>query len=308
MALTLDFSPLAGVIDAVAGKASPAELFYEVAVALGAIALAWFIARATCRRVAVNPKWKFGKGDFEGVAFPVLALILVSTGKRILAGFQTVSLLDVVITLLAAFTVIRISVYVLGHVIPEGGVQRAVIRVVQWVAWIGAILYVTGLLPEAFSALDAHGFTFGKNRTEVTLLDLAQGGAVLFLTIVFALYISRVTESRVLASENMEMTTRVVITKVLRIAMIFIAIFIALPMAGIDMTTLSIFSGALGVGLGFGLQKIASNYVSGFIVLLDRSLRIGDVVTVDGKRGEVTAIESRFTVIKGGDGVESNRW
>ena len=305
MALNLDFSPLAGVIDAVAGKASPTELFYEVAVALGAIALAWFIARATCRRVAVNPKWKFGKGDFEGVAFPVLALILVSTGKRILAGFQTVSLLDVVITLLAAFTVIRISVYVLGHVIPEGGVQRAVIRVVQWVAWIGAILYVTGLLPEAFSALDAHGFTFGKNRTEVTLLDLAQGGAVLFLTIVFALYISRVTESRVLASENMEMTTRVVITKVLRIAMIFIAIFIALPMAGIDMTTLSIFSGALGVGLGFGLQKIASNYVSGFIVLLDRSLRIGDVVTVDGKRGEVTAIESRFTVIKGGDGVES---
>ena len=308
MALNLDFSPLAGVIDAVAGKASPTELFYEVAAALGAIALAWFIARATCRRVAVNPKWKFGKGDFEGVAFPVLALILVSTGKRILAGFQTVSLLDVVITLLAAFTVIRISVYVLGHVIPEGGVQRAVIRVVQWVAWIGAILYVTGLLPEAFSALDAHGFTFGKNRTEVTLLDLAQGGAVLFLTIVFALYISRVTESRVLASENMEMTTRVVITKVLRIAMIFIAIFIALPMAGIDMTTLSIFSGALGVGLGFGLQKIASNYVSGFIVLLDRSLRIGDVVTVDGKRGEVTAIESRFTVIKGGDGVESNRW
>jgi small-conductance mechanosensitive channel len=92
---------------------------------------------------------------------------------------------------------------------------------------------------------------------------------------------------------------------VVRIAALFIAIFVALPMAGIDVTTLSIFSGALGVGLGFGLQKIASNYVSGFIVLLDRSLRIGDVVTVDGKRGEVKAIESRYTVIKGSDGVES---
>ena len=80
---------------------------------------------------------------------------------------------------------------------------------------------------------------------------------------------------------------------------------IALPMVGIDITTLSIFSGALGVGLGFGLQKIASNYVSGFIVLLDRSLRIGDIVTVDGRRGEVVAIESRYTVIKGLDGVES---
>jgi len=108
-----------------------------------------------------------------------------------------------------------------------------------------------------------------------------------------------------MAAESMEMTTRVVVGKVVRITTILVAIFIALPLAGIDVTTLSIFSGALGVGLGFGLQKIASNYVSGFIVLLDRSLRIGDVVTVDGRRGEVMAIESRYTVIKGGDGVES---
>jgi small-conductance mechanosensitive channel len=96
-----------------------------------------------------------------------------------------------------------------------------------------------------------------------------------------------------------------VITKVVRVAALFAAIFVALPLAGLDVTTLSIFSGALGVGLGFGLQKIASNYVSGFIVLLDRSLRIGDVVSVDNRRGEVTAIETRYTVIKGMDGVES---
>jgi small-conductance mechanosensitive channel len=305
MALNLDFSPLAGVLDAVAGKASPRQLAYEAAVAVAAILLAWLLARVTCRKVNVHPKWKFGKGDFERVAFPVLALILTWSGKLVLQRFQAVHFLDVALTLLVAYAAIRLSVYVLGHVIHEGGFQRAVIRVVYWVAWIGAILYVTGLLPEALSTLDAHGFKFGKNKTEVTLLDLAKGGAALFLTIVFALYISRITESRVLASEHMEMTTRVVITKVVRIAMLFIAIFVALPMAGIDVTTLSIFGGALGVGLGFGLQKIASNYVSGFIVLLDRSLRIGDVVTVDGKRGEVTAIESRYTVIKGSDGVES---
>jgi small-conductance mechanosensitive channel len=89
------------------------------------------------------------------------------------------------------------------------------------------------------------------------------------------------------------------------VSSILIAILVALPLVGIDVTALSVFSGALGVGLGFGLQKIASNYVSGFIVLLDRSLRIGDVVTVDGRKGEVKAIESRYTVIKGGDGVES---
>src|SRR5260221_13570919 len=103
----------------------------------------------------------------------------------------------------------------------------------------------------------------------------------------------------------MDFTTRVVITKVAKVSILVIAVFVALPIAGIDITTLSIFSGAVGVGLGFGLQKVAANYVSGFIVLLDRSLRIGDVVTVDNRRGEVKAIESRYTVIKGSDGVEA---
>jgi small-conductance mechanosensitive channel len=108
-----------------------------------------------------------------------------------------------------------------------------------------------------------------------------------------------------MTAESMDFTTRVVITKVLKVVILVVAVFVALPIAGIDITTLSIFSGAVGVGLGFGLQKIASNYVSGFIVLLDRSLRIGDVITVDGRRGEVKAIQARYTVIKGGDGVES---
>jgi len=76
-------------------------------------------------------------------------------------------------------------------------------------------------------------------------------------------------------------------------------------MVGVDITTLSIFSGAVGVGLGFGLQKIASNYVSGFIILIEHSLRIGDVVTVDGRKGEVKAIETRYTLLKGADGVEA---
>jgi small-conductance mechanosensitive channel len=298
-------SPLALVLEAFAGGATRTQLLYQAGVAAGGMLLAWIVARSLCARINVDPKWKFGKGDFERVATPWLALALVWGGKLVLARFQDTDLLQIVVTLLLVYAIIRTSIYVLGHVIPEGGFQHAVIRIVHWTAWIGAVLYVTGMLPEALAFLDSHGFTFGKNKTEVTLLDLLKGVGALFLTIAFALYLSRITESRVLASEHMQMTTRVVIAKVVRISMLFIAIFIALPMAGIDVTTLSIFGGALGVGLGFGLQKIASNYVSGFIVLLDRSLRIGDVVTVDGKKGEVKAIESRFTVIKGDNGVES---
>ena len=129
--------------------------------------------------------------------------------------------------------------------------------------------------------------------------------AALALTITVALWISRITESRVLASETVQMSTRMVITKVVRVATLFVAVMIALPLVGIDITALSVFSGALGVGLGFGLQKIAANYVSGFIVLLDRSLKIGDVVTVTGIRGEVRAIETRYTVLRALDGNEA---
>ena len=73
---------------------------------------------------------------------------------------------------------------------------------------------------------------------------------------------------------------------------------IALPMVGVDITVLSVFGGALGVGLGFGLQKIASNYISGYIILLDRSLHIGDIVTVDNRKGEVTSLTTRYVVLK----------
>jgi small-conductance mechanosensitive channel len=303
MAMNIDLSPVERLVESIAGKASPTEWLLQLGVAAAGFGLAWLVARSARRRVRVNARWTFGKGGFERVAFPFLALAFVWAGKRALASFQGVAFLDVAVTLLVAFAVIRLSVYVLGHVIPEGGLQRIVLRIVYWAAWIVAVLYVTGLLPEVTLALESHGFTLGRNK--ITLLDILKGVVALFIALVFALWVSRVTESRMLVAESMEMTTRVVIAKVVRVTTVFVAIFIALGLAGIDVTTLSIFGGALGVGLGFGLQKVAANYVCGFIVLLDRSLRIGDLVTVDNRRGEVRAIKSRYTVIKGTDGVES---
>jgi small-conductance mechanosensitive channel len=305
--MDFNLSPIKRSFDAVVQATSPADLAVQAAVSAATIGLAWMLARGICARVPGSRRWKFGKGDFERVAFPLLALLFTAIAQRIVANFQSTDSgpMEVVISLLVPYALIRIASYILGIVLPEGGMQRSIIGWIVAIAWLGVILHLVGLLPEVLEALDSHGIVLGKSRHEVTALDALKAITALFLAITVALWLSRVTETRVMASESMEITTKVVIGKVVRITAILVAIFVALPLAGIDVTTLSIFSGALGVGLGFGLQKIASNYVSGFIVLLDRSLRIGDVVTIDGRRGEVKAIESRYTVIKGSDGVES---
>jgi small-conductance mechanosensitive channel len=98
---------------------------------------------------------------------------------------------------------------------------------------------------------------------------------------------------------------RVAMARTGRALLIFTGLLVSLTLVGIDLTVLSVFGGALGVGLGLGLQKIASNYVSGFVILLDRSLKIGDMIAVDKYYGKVTQINSRYTVLQGMDGIES---
>jgi small-conductance mechanosensitive channel len=225
--------------------------------------------------------------------------------KFFLGRTQPVGMLDIAEALIFAWLAIRVAIYILGHVLPHGVVLNRVVRMVALLSWIAVALHVTGLLPDVLDALDSVGITIGKDRQRITPLLVLEALSALALTITLALWLSRITETRLMADEHVEMSTRIVVTKLVRLSALFLAIMVALPMVGIDITALSIFSGALGVGLGFGLQKIASNYVSGFIVLLDRSVRIGDIVTVDNRRGEVKAIENRYTVIRGADGVES---
>jgi small-conductance mechanosensitive channel len=303
--MSVDFSRLTDVVTDMASSASPSEWLWQLAAIALCLALGFYTSRAVCHRIRSSPRWKFGKGDFERVAFPLFTLGFVALAELILARYQTVVLVNIAKSLLIALAAIRAAVYILGHIIPEGAFLRTVVRAIAWIAWIAVVLHVTGLLPDVIAAMDDVGITLGKSKQKVTLWIALQAMAALAITITLSLWLGRISETRVLAAETIEMSTRIVIAKLIRAGALLLAILVALPLVGIDVTALSVFSGALGVGLGFGLQKIASNYVSGFIVLLDRSLRIGDVITVDGRRGEVRAIESRYTVIKGADGVES---
>lgn len=300
-----DFPRLREFLLDVWSRATPLEWGLQAASLLAAFALGWIVAHVACSRIRLSRRWKFGEGNFERVAFPAATFFLIWLARFSLARVQPVGMLEITEALVLAWLAIRLAIYILGHVLPHGVVLNRVVSVVAAVAWIAVALHVTGLLPDVLDALDSVGITLGKNHQRITPLLVLEAVFALALTVTLALWLSRITETRLMADQNVQMSTRIVVTKLVRLTAVFLAIMIALPMVGIDITALSVFSGALGVGLGFGLQKIASNYVSGFIVLLERSVRIGDIVTVDGRRGEVKAIENRYTVIRGADGVES---
>ena len=125
------------------------------------------------------------------------------------------------------------------------------------------------------------------------------------LTVLAALWAGSVVEARLMGAKSLAPNSRVVLARLVKAFLTLLAVLLALSSVGIDLTVLSVFGGALGVGLGLGLQRIASNYVSGFIILLDRSLSIGDMITVDKFYGACRKINTRYTVMKSLDGTET---
>jgi len=122
---------------------------------------------------------------------------------------------------------------------------------------------------------------------------------------VLSLWASSLLEQRLMRGTHLDRNLRVVAAKVSRALLLLIAVLVALSFVGVDVTVLSVFGGALGVGIGLGLQKLASNYIAGFTILLDRSVRLGDMITVDNRTGTVSVVTSRYVVVRGLDGIES---
>jgi len=290
-------------LEAFASQVSTQEGVIQFAIIVAGLGLGWLSGGVLRRRVAARELWKFGSGGFDRVAFPLAALAILWGMRLLVRKVQATPFVDLAIALLAAFAVIRFAVYVLRHVLPEGALRRGTERTIATLMWAGVALHLTGLLPEVWEALESVAFTVGDQR--ITLLLVMQGLVSVAITLAISLWLANLVEGRVLATERLALSTRVVVAKLVRAAAFLLAILVALPIVGIDITALSVFGGALGVGLGFGLQKIASNYVSGYIILLDRSVRIGDLVTVDNRHGVVKEIASRYTVIRSLDGTES---
>ena len=283
----------------------PAALL-EMGVLLGCLGLAWAVVRLI-RGPAPQPGsiW-FGEGVVDGVLFPVLALLLALLARWLLSlpPLQVpITVFRVVLPILTSLAVIRLVVRVLHRLFPASQLMRIVERSVSWIAWVAVVLWVTGILPLVLNELDA--ITWKIGTAKVTVRELIEGVISAVLVLIAALWVSSALEAKLLQGATDNLSIRKMAANFLRAFLLVVGLMFALSAAGIDLTALSVLGGALGVGIGLGLQKLAANYVSGFVILAERSMRIGDIVKVDNFEGRITDISTRFTVIRAVNGRES---
>jgi small-conductance mechanosensitive channel len=275
----------------------------ELAVFAGSLLLAWVCAWLLRRRAERPYPILFGESIFDGVLFPVLALAFALAARELLLREVPPAVFRLVLPILISLLVIRVTVNVLRAAFPGSGVMRVIERSVSWIAWVGVVLWISGVLPLALDALDEVRWKVGNSR--ISLLNLLQGAVSALVVLVLALWLSSVLEARLLRGTGENLSLRKMAANALRTLLIFVGLMFALSAAGIDLTALGVLGGALGVGIGLGLQKLAANYVSGFVILAERSVRIGDMVKVDGFEGRITNIATRYTVIRALNGRES---
>ena len=277
-------------------------LWVEIAALVACVALAWGLCRWFGRDQPKDSIW-FGERTFDGLLFPVLALLLTDLARRFVLDFQPVLVLRIAVSVFLSLAAIRFFARVLRAVFPASALARLVERTISWVAWVAAVLWIVGLLPAVLTELDNIKLAFGKNQ--VSLRTMLEGTLSAALVLMVALWVASTVEKRILRTAVTDLSMRKVASNAVRAFLLLIGLLFALSAVGVDLTALSVLGGALGVGLGFGLQKLAANYVSGFVILLERSIRIGDNVKVDGFEGRITDIKTRYTLVRQGNGRES---
>jgi len=278
---------------------------WELGVLAGCVALAWFVSRQLARKFdAGDESVMFGRNIFDGVLFPVLAFVLALVARQLmlLASWQ-VGLFKLALPALLSLAAIRLTARVLHLALPEARWVAIVERTVSWLAWGAVLLWVTGVLQPILEALESVTWTMGG--VQMSLRNVLEGGLSAAVVLVLTLWLSAAIERRLLRGNTTSLSTRMIVANLVRVVMLVVGLLIALSVVGIPLTALSVLGGAIGVGIGFGLQKIAANYVSGFVILAERSVRVGDYVTVDTFEGRITDIRTRFTVIRALNGREA---
>lgn len=291
-------------------------ILWQALVIVACLILSWLLVRQLRsvlkqRADAVTPpvsaEVRARTESFIRILTPVLTALLLGVSQHFLAKWQSVNLISIAIPLCTSMALVRFGFYVLRRIFARHGevspTMHLLEKVFTIVVWLGMAMYITGLWPELHEFLESVVVPLGRNK--VSLATILQAAISVAVLMVLAMWAGTALDDRLMKMQGLHSSLRVVMSRMGRAVLVLVSVLISLSLVGIDLTVLSVFGGAFGVALGFGLQKIAANFVSGFIILLDRSLTIGDMITVGAFSGKVTQINTRYTVLLGGDGVES---
>jgi small-conductance mechanosensitive channel len=268
----------------------------------GVFGLAWGIRLATCgitdplaervERYFPGRRWA---GELRGLVIPVYAWLLLLIAKRAMTRFGLdPGLVGIAATLTALWIVLHASTALLRDALFA--------RLVATAALIIAALDIFGLLEPTATVLDSIALTIGATR--LSLLLVVKVVLTIGVLLWAALALARLLGARIHNVTGLSPSVQALAGNLLKIVLVTLAIVIGLDTVGIDLTALAVFSGAVGVGLGFGLQKIVSNFVSGIILLVEQSIKPGDVIEVGHTHGAVTALGARYATVRGRDGKE----
>lgn len=285
------------------------EVVWQIAVLAACFAVAWLFDRWVHVRYAhsaedENAARRFGQRGLKRIGLPAVMLLMVLAARPLLAHWHRVNLLNLAIPLLISLLIIRAVMFGVRHTFSAAAPWLASFeRSFALLVWSVVALHILGLLPALIELLEGVRFAFG--RIHLDLWQVLQAGGAVVASLLAALWLGSMIEARLMGAQRLDGNLRLVLARLMRALFVLLAVLVALSAVGIDLTALSVFGGALGVGLGFGMQKIAANYVSGFIILLDRSIQLGNLISVEGQRGVVTRITTRYTVLRGMAGVET---
>lgn len=238
------------------------------------------------------------------IIFPFGMFLFMAVGRVILRNAHIdIELLESVMPLALSWATIRLAVFILRTSFNPTRTLKAWEGIISTTLWIAVALHLLGWLPDILNAMDEIAFQAGK--VHISLLTVTKLVLAVACLLILALWLSNFIEKRLAGASNMDAGMRIGLAKFSRFLLLTFALLLSLYSAGIDLTALAVFGGALGVGLGFGLQRIASNFISGFILVMDRSIRPGDVITTGNTYGWVQEMRARYVVVHTRDGSDT---
>ena len=290
---------------------SSPELIWQCGVVALCILIGWVLARFIMPAFTEHGAGLISEDETAGYFMRALSTLLtticIALAIPLLELWQQTSLLRLVLPLFVSFLAIRIIFFLLRRVFAQSGkVGNTLLtfeKIFAVIIWVGVALHITDLLPELMAYLESAKIPLGRHHP--SLLDILQAIVSATLTLIVALWGASSVEQRLMRLDSVHPSLRAVFARVARATLILVAVLVSLSLVGLDLTVLSVFGGALGVGIGLGLQRLVSNYVSGFVILLERSFSIGDLVVIDKFTGRIKDIKTRYTVLINNENVES---